>query len=136
MGKKGNWFSAVKKAFRSPSKDKDNDKSEPKDPDLLGDMPPVPAVSVLDLNLNGFRKLTMHTFGISLNINKVKIVFWLQFQVGSWWYGLDDVTMRGVVSDRKSKVLEKVAVLTKFFGVPYQPYEQCLKRVSIMVESE
>ncbi|CAK9229690.1 unnamed protein product, partial [Sphagnum troendelagicum] len=40
MGKKGNWFSAVKKAFRSPSKDKDNDKSEPKDPDLLGDMPP------------------------------------------------------------------------------------------------
>ncbi|CAM6022661.1 unnamed protein product [Sphagnum balticum] len=40
MGKKGNWFSAVKKAFRSPSKDKDNDKSEPKDLDLLGDMPP------------------------------------------------------------------------------------------------
>ncbi len=121
MGKKGNWFSAVKKAFRSPSKDKDNDKSEPKDPDLLGDMPPIPAVSVLDLNLNSFRKLTMHTFGISLNINKVKIDFWLQFQVRSWWYGLDDVTMRGVVSDRKSKVLEKVAVLTKVFGVQYQP---------------
>ncbi|CAM6037482.1 unnamed protein product, partial [Sphagnum compactum] len=40
MGKKGNWFSAVKKAFRSPSKDKDIEKSEPKDRDLLGDIPP------------------------------------------------------------------------------------------------
>jgi len=113
MGKKGNWFSAVKKAFRSPSKDKDNDKSEPKDPDLLGDMPPVAAVSVLNLNLNSFRKLIMHTFGISLNMNKVNFFFWLQFQVRSWWYGLDDVTMKGVVSDKNSKVLEKVAVLTK-----------------------
>ncbi|CAK9279131.1 unnamed protein product, partial [Sphagnum jensenii] len=40
MGKKGSWFSAVKKAFRSPSKDKDADKSEHKDPDLQADIPP------------------------------------------------------------------------------------------------
>ncbi|CAK9237412.1 unnamed protein product, partial [Sphagnum troendelagicum] len=40
MGKKGSWFSAVKKAFRSPSKDKDTDKSEHKDPDLQADIPP------------------------------------------------------------------------------------------------
>jgi hypothetical protein len=31
MGKKGTWFSAVKKAFRSPSKDKDKDKENEKD---------------------------------------------------------------------------------------------------------
>jgi hypothetical protein len=31
MGKKGTWFSAVKKAFRSPSKDKDRDKEKEKD---------------------------------------------------------------------------------------------------------
>ncbi|KAH8952479.1 hypothetical protein BDL97_09G087800 [Sphagnum fallax] len=43
MGKKGSWFSAVKKAFRSPSKDKDTDKSEHKDPDLQADIPPVVA---------------------------------------------------------------------------------------------
>ncbi|CAK9854953.1 unnamed protein product, partial [Sphagnum jensenii] len=38
MGKEGNWFSAVKRAFHSPSKDKDTEKSEPKDPDLLVDI--------------------------------------------------------------------------------------------------
>lgn len=41
MGKKGTWFSAVKKAFRSPSKDKDFVKTTPKDLDLVGDIPPL-----------------------------------------------------------------------------------------------
>jgi len=41
MGKKGTWFSAVKKAFRSPSKDKDFVKTTPKDLDLVGDLPPL-----------------------------------------------------------------------------------------------
>ena len=31
MGKKGTWFSAVKKAFRSPSKDKDKDRDKEKE---------------------------------------------------------------------------------------------------------
>jgi hypothetical protein len=47
MGKEGNWFSAVKRAFHSPSKDKDAEKSEPKDPDLLVDIYRVAAVSSL-----------------------------------------------------------------------------------------
>ena len=41
MGKKGTWFSAVKKAFRSPSKDKDSSRTVPKDPDLVGNLPAV-----------------------------------------------------------------------------------------------
>ncbi|KAG0619156.1 hypothetical protein M758_4G121100 [Ceratodon purpureus] len=41
MGKKGTWFTAVKKAFRSPSKDKDFVKTTPRDLDLVGDIPPV-----------------------------------------------------------------------------------------------
>ena len=47
MGKKGTWFSAVKKAFRSPSKDKDYVKTTPKDLDLVGDLPPVEVRSLL-----------------------------------------------------------------------------------------
>lgn len=39
MGKKGTWFSAVKKAFRSPSKDKDSTKNVAKDPDPVGELP-------------------------------------------------------------------------------------------------
>lgn len=39
MGKKGTWFSAVKKAFRSPSKDKDSTKNVAKDPDPIGELP-------------------------------------------------------------------------------------------------
>lgn len=41
MGKKGTWFSAVKKAFRSPSKDKDSSRTVPKDPDLVGNLPAI-----------------------------------------------------------------------------------------------
>ncbi|XP_024372553.1 protein IQ-DOMAIN 2 isoform X2 [Physcomitrium patens] len=43
MGKKSKWFSAVKKAFRSPSKD--NVKTTPRDLDLVGDLPPIEARS-------------------------------------------------------------------------------------------
>jgi len=39
MGKKGTWFSAVKKAFRYPSKD--YVKPTPKDLDLVGELPPL-----------------------------------------------------------------------------------------------
>lgn len=38
MGKKGTWFSAVKKAFRSPSKDKDSTKNVGKDLDPIGEL--------------------------------------------------------------------------------------------------
>lgn len=62
MGKKGSWFSAVKKAFRSPSKDKDADKSEHKDPDLQADIPPVVAVSFPAMHLNIFRTLLLHGY--------------------------------------------------------------------------
>lgn len=43
MGKKSKWFSAVKKAFRSPSKD--NVKTTPRDLDLVGDLPPIEVTS-------------------------------------------------------------------------------------------
>lgn len=48
MGKKGTWFSAVKKAFRSPSKEKEKDsiKSAPKVVVPSGTHLPVPEVPV------------------------------------------------------------------------------------------
>lgn len=63
MGKKGTWFLAVIKAFRSPSKDKDNKNKEkdgrrsvPKAVSLpLGDLPPVevPVSVILSLIQQG-----------------------------------------------------------------------------------
>jgi len=47
MGKKGSWFSAVKKVFRSPSKD--YVKTTPRDLDLVGDLPPLEVSSSLPL---------------------------------------------------------------------------------------
>ena len=41
MGKRGTWFSAVKKAFRSPSKDRDAIKNVSKITDPVGDLPLV-----------------------------------------------------------------------------------------------
>lgn len=43
MGKRSTWFSTVKKACRSPSKD--NVKTAPRDLDLVGDLPPIEAKS-------------------------------------------------------------------------------------------
>jgi len=45
MGKKGTWFSAVKKAFRSPSKDKEKGahKSVPKVVQPVANLPQVEA---------------------------------------------------------------------------------------------
>ncbi|KAG0580981.1 hypothetical protein KC19_4G215300 [Ceratodon purpureus] len=49
MGKKGTWFSAVKKAFRSPSKDKDHkDKDKDKDKDGFKSVPKLSSVSIAD----------------------------------------------------------------------------------------
>lgn len=47
MGKKSKWFSAVKKAFRSPSKD--NVKTTPRDLDLVGDLPPIEEQKEMEL---------------------------------------------------------------------------------------
>lgn len=60
MGKKGTWLSAVKKAFRSPSKDKDFVKTTPKDLDLVGDIPPLEVpVRYTTSSLENFNKLYM-----------------------------------------------------------------------------
>ncbi len=74
MGKKGNWFSAVKKAFRSPSKDKDIEKSEPKDRDLLGDIPPpVVAVSFISCTLNIFRRISPYLLAFRFTSRSYKM---------------------------------------------------------------
>ena len=45
MGKKGKWLTSVKKAFRSPIKDRDDELSDQaKDLDLFGDIRPLPMV--------------------------------------------------------------------------------------------
>lgn len=41
MGKKGRWLTSVKKAFRPPIKDGDDEENEPKDLDLFGDIRPL-----------------------------------------------------------------------------------------------
>jgi len=53
MGKKGTWFSAVRKALRSPAKEKEKDvlKSVPKVVQPVGNLPPVEVpVSTLSAN--------------------------------------------------------------------------------------
>lgn len=44
MGKKGRWLTSVKKAFRPPIKDGDDEENEPKDLDLFGDIRPLAVV--------------------------------------------------------------------------------------------
>jgi hypothetical protein len=66
MGKEGNWFSAVKRAFHSPSKDKDTEKSEPKDPDLLVDIYRVAAVSSLSPTFEYLSEEILHAYRHSI----------------------------------------------------------------------
>jgi hypothetical protein len=80
MGKEGNWFSAVKRAFHSPSKDKDTEKSEPKDPDLLVDIYRVTAVSSSALHSNIFRKQFCMHVGIPSDMKEIKCDFSLKIR--------------------------------------------------------
>ena len=47
MGKKGKWLTSVKKAFKSPIKDGDDEEFESKDLDLFGDIRPLAVVKLV-----------------------------------------------------------------------------------------
>ena len=47
MGKKGKWLTSVKKAFRSPLREGDDEEPEVKDLDLFGDIRPLGVVKLI-----------------------------------------------------------------------------------------